>query len=185
MREAGSKRVVERFRAPLLSKGRSTRLQAPWIPSGHESANAVSLLFGLAPISLESPESTFRSTWTAAKLQPAVIPASGRGRRSIARTSCRCGRTARWSEDLTAAVAAGPYRSVSGAHVVRRGRRVQAETGGQGSGLQIELKGNLAAMLSAAKNATRSPETGDLELQIAMVAGACNRRYLQLSSVAG
>jgi hypothetical protein len=55
---------------------------------------------------------------------------------------------------------------------VRRGRRVQSETGGEQSGLQIELRGNLAAMLSAAQKATRSPETGDLELQIAMVAGA-------------
>jgi site-specific DNA recombinase len=39
-------------------------------------------------------------------------------------------------------------------------------------GLQIELKGNLAAMLSAATNAKRSPETGDLSLQVVMVAGA-------------
>jgi hypothetical protein len=31
--------------------------------------------------------------------------------------------------------------------------------------LQIELKGNLAAMLGAAQNAKRSPETGDLSLQ--------------------
>lgn len=30
--------------------------------------------------------------------------------------------------------------------------------------LQIELKEHLAAMLGAAKNATRSPETGDLSL---------------------
>jgi hypothetical protein len=30
--------------------------------------------------------------------------------------------------------------------------------------LRIELKGNLAAMLSAATNAKRSPETGDLSL---------------------
>lgn len=48
--------------------------------------------------------------------------------------------------------------------------------------LRIELRGNLAAMLSACQKATRSPETGDLELQIAMVAGARNRRYLQLWS---
>ena len=48
--------------------------------------------------------------------------------------------------------------------------------------LRIELKGNLAAMLSAATNATRSPETGDLSLHVEMVAGACNRRYLQLWS---
>jgi hypothetical protein len=45
--------------------------------------------------------------------------------------------------------------------------------------LRIELMGNLAAMLSAAQNAKRSPE-GDLSLQIALVAGAHNRRYLQL-----
>jgi site-specific DNA recombinase len=48
--------------------------------------------------------------------------------------------------------------------------------------LRIELKGNLAAMLGAAQNAKRSPETGDLSLQVVMVAGACNRRYLQLSN---
>ena len=47
--------------------------------------------------------------------------------------------------------------------------------------LTIELRGNLAAMLSAAQNATRSPETGDLELQIAMVAGACNPLNLEFS----
>jgi site-specific DNA recombinase len=41
-----------------------------------------------------------------------------------------------------------------------------------GDGLRIELKGNLAAMLSAATNAKRSPETGDLSLQVVMVAGA-------------
>ena len=38
--------------------------------------------------------------------------------------------------------------------------------------LRIELKGNLAAMLSAATNTKRSPETGDLSLQVSMVAGA-------------
>ena len=38
--------------------------------------------------------------------------------------------------------------------------------------LQIELKGNLAAMLGAAQSAKRSPETGDLSLQVVMVAGA-------------
>jgi site-specific DNA recombinase len=37
--------------------------------------------------------------------------------------------------------------------------------------LRIELKGNLAAMLAAAQNAKRSPETGDLTLQVVMVAG--------------
>jgi site-specific DNA recombinase len=37
--------------------------------------------------------------------------------------------------------------------------------------LQIELKGNLAAMLGAAQNAKRSPDTGDLMVQIELVAG--------------
>ena len=44
--------------------------------------------------------------------------------------------------------------------------------------LRIELKGDLAAMLSAAQNAKRSPE-GDLSLQIAMVAGARNHLNLE------
>lgn len=42
---------------------------------------------------------------------------------------------------------------------------------------EFDLRGNLAAMLLAATNAKRSPETGDLSLQLEMVAGACNRRY--------
>ena len=46
--------------------------------------------------------------------------------------------------------------------------------------LQIELKGSLAAMLGAAQNAKRSPETGDLSLQVVMVAGARNKLYRQL-----
>jgi len=46
--------------------------------------------------------------------------------------------------------------------------------------LRIELKGNLAAMLGAAQNAKRSPETGDLSLQVVLVAGARNQHYLQL-----
>ena len=46
--------------------------------------------------------------------------------------------------------------------------------------LQIELKGNLAAMLGAAQNAKRSPETGDLSLQVVMVTGDRNQQYLQL-----
>jgi site-specific DNA recombinase len=41
-----------------------------------------------------------------------------------------------------------------------------------GETLRIELRGNLAAMLGAAQNAKRSPETGDLSLQVVMVAGA-------------
>jgi len=52
----------------------------------------------------------------------------------------------------------------------------------QGEPLRIELKGNLAAMLGAAQNAKWSPETGDLSLQVVLVAGARNQRYLQLSN---
>ena len=49
-----------------------------------------------------------------------------------------------------------------------------------GNELQIDLRGNLAAMLSAAQNAKRSPE-GDLSLQIAMVAGARNHLNLEFA----
>ena len=43
----------------------------------------------------------------------------------------------------------------------------------QGTGrLGIELRGNLAAMLTAANNAKRSPETGDLCVPMTVVAGA-------------
>ncbi len=38
--------------------------------------------------------------------------------------------------------------------------------------LGIELKGNLAAMLTAAQKTKRSPETGDLLVPIQLVAGA-------------
>ena len=43
--------------------------------------------------------------------------------------------------------------------------------------LRIELEGNLAAMLGATVQSKRSSETGDLSLQVSMVAGACNQRY--------
>ena len=42
--------------------------------------------------------------------------------------------------------------------------------------------GNLAAMLTVAQQTKRSPETGDLFMPVQLVAGACNRRYLQLWS---
>jgi site-specific DNA recombinase len=96
---------------------------------------------------------------------------------------------------LIDAIVLTPAEGALEAQVVRRGRRVKAEARGRESGLQIELRGNLAAMLTMAtrlraresgsatagfapddfagpQKATRSPETGDLELQIAMVAGA-------------
>jgi site-specific DNA recombinase len=53
-----------------------------------------------------------------------------------------------------------------------------------GNELRIELKGNHAAMLCAAQNAKRSPETGDLSLQVSMVAGARLRLYRKLCWVA-
>ena len=46
--------------------------------------------------------------------------------------------------------------------------------------LRIELKGNLAAMLGAATNAKKSPETGDLSLQVVLVAGAHPRLHRRL-----
>ena len=51
-----------------------------------------------------------------------------------------------------------------------------------GDQLKITLKGDLAGMLSAARDSKRSPDTGDLLVQIKLVAGAGNRRYLQLWS---
>jgi hypothetical protein len=48
--------------------------------------------------------------------------------------------------------------------------------------LRIELRGNLAAMLTAAQKTTRSPESGDLVVPVQLVAGARNQRYLQLWS---
>jgi len=45
---------------------------------------------------------------------------------------------------------------------------------GQGE-LQIELKGNLAAMLTVAQQTKRSPETGDLLMPVQMVAGLATR----------
>ena len=46
--------------------------------------------------------------------------------------------------------------------------------------LRIELRGNLAAMLTAAQKTRRSPETGDLLMPVQLVAGARNQHYLQL-----
>ena len=40
--------------------------------------------------------------------------------------------------------------------------------------LRIELRGNLAAMLAAAQQTKRSPETGDLLVPVQLVAGARN-----------
>ncbi len=53
-----------------------------------------------------------------------------------------------------------------------RGRDCAHARPGAGETLQIELKGNLAAMLGATVQTKRSPETGDLFLPIQLVAGA-------------
>jgi site-specific DNA recombinase len=50
--------------------------------------------------------------------------------------------------------------------------------------LWIELRGNLAAMLTAAQKTKRSPETGDLFVPIQLVAGARNPLNLEFSSSA-
>jgi site-specific DNA recombinase len=47
-----------------------------------------------------------------------------------------------------------------------------AEAGHYNKRLRIELRGNLAAMLAAAQQTKRSPETGDLFVPIQLVAGA-------------
>jgi hypothetical protein len=50
-----------------------------------------------------------------------------------------------------------------------------------GETLQIELKGNLAAMLGATVQTKRSPESDDLSLQVSLVAGARNPLNLEFA----
>lgn len=49
-----------------------------------------------------------------------------------------------------------------------------------GDKLKITLKGDLAGMLSAARDSKRSPDTGDLMIQIKLVAGALPRLHRRL-----
>jgi site-specific DNA recombinase len=49
-----------------------------------------------------------------------------------------------------------------------------------GEQLKITLKGDLAGMLSAARDNKRSPETGELLVPIQLVVRARNQHYLQL-----
>jgi hypothetical protein len=53
-----------------------------------------------------------------------------------------------------------------------------------GDQLKITLKGDLAGMLSAARDSKRSPDTGDLLVQIQMVAGARNHLNLEFCCTA-
>jgi hypothetical protein len=47
--------------------------------------------------------------------------------------------------------------------------------------LRIELRGNLAAMLTAAQKTSRSAETGNLLVPVQLVAGARNQLYLEFT----
>jgi hypothetical protein len=50
-----------------------------------------------------------------------------------------------------------------------------------GEQLKITLKGDLAGMLSASRDSKRSPDTGDLLVQIQIVAGARNPLNLEFA----
>jgi len=50
--------------------------------------------------------------------------------------------------------------------------------------LKITLKGDVAGMLNAARDSKRSPDTGDLLVQIKSVAGACNPLNLEFACAA-
>jgi hypothetical protein len=47
--------------------------------------------------------------------------------------------------------------------------------------LRIELRGNLAAMSTAAQKTRKSPETGDLLMPVQLVAGARNQLHLEFT----
>jgi hypothetical protein len=59
----------------------------------------------------------------------------------------------------------------------RRGHRAEPD----GDQLKITLKSDLAEMLSAARDSKRSPDTGDLLIQIKLVAGGRNPLDLEFS----
>ncbi len=89
----------------------------------------------------------------------AKLDAATSRRRSCTQAWPTC--TARRSPPGTGARASRhPHGSLRGASWPHRRHRPDAER--SGDSCEIELKGNLAAMLGAAQNAKRSPETGDL-----------------------
>jgi hypothetical protein len=55
------------------------------------------------------------------------------------------------------------------------------ETDAPGHELKIMLKADLAGMLNAARDSKRSPDTGDLLVQIRLVAGARNHLNLEFA----
>jgi site-specific DNA recombinase len=65
-----------------------------------------------------------------------------------------------------------PAEGALEAFAAHRASRSPSANAARNSGLRIELRGNLAAMLEAAQNTTRSPDTGDLVVRMAVVAGA-------------
>jgi hypothetical protein len=77
-----------------------------------------------------------------------------------------------------------PYETASLAamQIIATVRWRPVEPDESGDALQIELRGNLATMLGATVQSKRSPESDDLSLQVSLVAGARNQRYLQLWS---
>ena len=77
-----------------------------------------------------------------------------------------------FNRGLVDAIVLTPAEGALEAFAVHRASRSPAAIAARDSGLRIELRGNLAAMLGAAQNATRSPETGDLVVRMAVVAGA-------------
>jgi hypothetical protein len=100
---------------------------------------------------------------------------------------------------LIDAIVLTPVAGALEAFAAHRASRSRSAIAARDSGLQIELRGNLAAMLTMAtrlrtpdgdratarfgaeftgpENATRSPDSGDLVVRMAVVAGARNRRY--------
>jgi hypothetical protein len=76
---------------------------------------------------------------------------------------------------------AGARREPLGATTAIRGLIEAILLEPDGEQLKITLKGDLAGMLSAAKDSKRSPDTGDLLVQIQMVAGARNPLHLEFA----
>lgn len=73
---------------------------------------------------------------------------------------------------LIDAIVLTPAEGALEAFAAHRASRSPSAIAARDGGLRIELRGNLAAMLGAAQNTTRSPETGDLAVRMAVVARA-------------
>ena len=82
--------------------------------------------------------------------------------------------------DTPAALGRNAGRTLSGAVDAIRALTETILLEPAGDQLQITLKGDLAGMPSAARDSKRSPDTGELMVQIKLVAGARNQLYLPL-----